>query len=70
MDKIPDPSTMDPITALLLLAAALFGIVYAVLAFLAPFYLYGAWKRAKECSEKLSTLIELTRRSDYRPPNL
>lgn len=69
MDNIPDPSTMHPLAALLLLVALLFGIVYAVLAFLAPFYLYGAWKRAKECSEKLSTLIELTRRND-RPPTL
>jgi hypothetical protein len=58
-----DPANMNPALALLLLVAAIFALFYGVLSLLAPFFWYGAWKRAKECSEKLSTLIELTRRA-------
>jgi cation transport ATPase len=63
-----DPSGMHPAVALLVLVAAIFALFYGVLSLLAPFFWYGAWKRAKEISLKMDTLIELTR--VRRDPNL
>ncbi|MEM7077338.1 MAG: hypothetical protein AAF513_01805 [Pseudomonadota bacterium] len=33
--------------------------IWTILMILAPFFWYGAWARAKECSHKLDTLIRL-----------
>ena len=38
-----------------------FGLIWAVLMFFAPFYWYGAWYRAKQMDEKLAETNELLR---------
>jgi hypothetical protein len=42
-------------------AIAIFLFIWAVLIFLLPFFVYGANKRARECSEKLTDIIAILR---------
>lgn len=39
----------------------IFGLIWAVLMFFAPFFWYGAWYRAKQIDEKLVATNELLR---------
>ena len=43
----------------LAVVVAIFVVVWWILLFLLPFFVYGAWQRAKECSRKLDRLIEI-----------
>lgn len=42
-------------------------VAWSILLFLLPFFVYGAWYRAKQCSEKLDTLISLQHRALEKP---
>lgn len=47
---------------------AIFGFVWVMLSFLAPFFWYGTNKRAKEISEKMDVIIDLEMKKQMNPP--
>lgn len=51
-------AAFGPITIVFVVALVL---IWAILLFLLPFFVYGAWQRAKECSLKLDQLVQLAR---------
>jgi hypothetical protein len=52
----------------ILFVIGLFMIVWAILLFLLPFFVYGAWQRAKECSQKLDALVAIQRAAHGEKP--
>jgi len=46
---------------------SIFLLVWCVLLFLLPFFVFGAWRRAKEVSEKMDTLIRVQQPTHSMP---
>ena len=57
MEALADFGDSLPAVVILLLWA--FIVVWSVFLMLLPFFVYGAWRRAKEVSEKMDSLIRL-----------
>ena len=63
MSVLEDLNAVQMIFAMLLGAVAL---VWGIMMFLLPFFVWGAWQRARECSERLDTLINAARAESAR----
>jgi hypothetical protein len=48
---------------------SIFLVIWSVLLFMLPFFVFGAWRRAKEVSEKMDTLIRIQHLAQ-KPPKM
>lgn len=57
----------EALPGIVVVALWIFLLIWCVLLFLLPFFVFGAWRRAKEVSEKMDTLIHIQQLTPSMP---